>query len=84
MTDEAVNKYGLSITMVPRDLYYVERQLVADQAAEIIRLREALRAAVAGEKERCLLKVAEQRCERGTPWDAALVAAMEAIRGEKP
>ncbi len=25
-------------------------------------------------------KVAEQRCERGTPWDMALVAAMNAIK----
>jgi hypothetical protein len=28
--------------------------------------------------------VAEQRCERGTPWDRALVAAMDAIRSLIP
>lgn len=37
--------YGLSLTAVPKDLYYVERKLVADQAAEIERLRLALVAA---------------------------------------
>ncbi len=39
--------YGLSITTVPKDLYYVERKLVADQAAEIERLRNE----VEGERE---------------------------------
>jgi len=29
----------LELTLVPRDLFYVERRLVAEQAAEIIRLR---------------------------------------------
>ncbi len=31
--------YGLSLTTVPKDLYYVERALVERQAAEIERLR---------------------------------------------
>ena len=35
--------YGLSLTTVPKDLYYVERKLVADQAAEITRLRSVMR-----------------------------------------
>lgn len=38
-----MNKYGLSLTTVPKDLYYVEHKLVADQAAEIERLREEAR-----------------------------------------
>lgn len=37
--------YGLSLTTVPKDLYYVERKLVADQAAEIERLRAVVEAA---------------------------------------
>lgn len=35
--------HGLSLTTVPKDLYYVEMKLVADQAAEIKRLRKTLR-----------------------------------------
>lgn len=36
--------------------------------------------AILAERDRCLLRVAEQRCERGTPWDLAIVAAMNAIK----
>ena len=39
-----MSKYGLELTTVPRDLYYVERALVQRQAHEIVRLRMALRA----------------------------------------
>jgi hypothetical protein len=30
--------------------------------------------------ERARISVLEQRCERGTPWDLAIMAAAEAIR----
>jgi hypothetical protein len=36
------------------------------------------------ETERCLRRVHEQRCERGTPWDRALTAAVNAIRNDEP
>ena len=44
--DEIMND-ALDVRVVPRDLYYVERRLVADQAAEIVRLSAALVAAKA-------------------------------------
>lgn len=33
-----------------------------------------------GERDLCATKALEQRCERGTPWDAACVAIAAAIR----
>jgi hypothetical protein len=36
--------------------------------------------AIVEERERCLRAVAEQRCERGTPWDLAIVTCMNAIK----
>lgn len=33
-------------------------------------------------RDKCLQRVAEQRCERDTPWDRALVTAMAAIRSQ--
>lgn len=46
----------LRLTTVPRDLYYVERKLVVDQAAEIERLRgevAILKNTLAGISEYC-------------------------------
>lgn len=31
-------------------------------------------------RDECLIAIAEQRCERGTPWDLALQAALAAVR----
>jgi len=44
----------------------------------------AAKSAVKAERERCRRRVLEQRCERGTPWDRALLTAVEAIDNDKP
>ena len=45
---------------------------------------EEIRAAVEAERERCRRRVLEQRCERGTPWDRALLTAVSAIDNDEP
>lgn len=47
------------------------------------RLREALTTARREQREADRLTVLEQRCERGTTWDAAVVACAAAIRGQE-
>lgn len=44
------------------------------------RLRNDILSALRNERERCAVVALEQRCERGTPWDAACVAIAKAIR----
>lgn len=38
--------------------------------------------AVQAERDRCIGIVLEQRCERGTPWDLAIVSAARALGSE--
>jgi hypothetical protein len=49
-----------------------------------IAIGREIRAAVAAQKERDKRRVLEQRCERGTTWDRALLTAVEAIEHHEP
>jgi hypothetical protein len=51
---------------------------LADRVEQL--LDGVARQATAIERERCARVALEQRCERGTPWDAACVAIATAIR----
>jgi hypothetical protein len=52
-----------------------------DGAAAIV---AAVTDAVKAERARCIRRVHEQRCERGTPWDRALLTAVSAIDNDEP
>jgi hypothetical protein len=67
---------------IPQDLLARADENVAQiDAAALAGSRTELYAlALLEERDRCLLAVAEQRCERGTPWDLAIVTAMNAIK----
>ena len=66
----------LSLTMVPKDLYYVERKLVEDQAAEIEHLRALLKFIVERHDER-ELKAAIRKVHWDI-WYAGLPADLRA------
>jgi hypothetical protein len=57
-----------------REVAEIDAAALADNSVELYAL------AMLDERDRCLLRLAEQRCERGTPWDLAIVTAMNAIK----
>lgn len=52
---------------------------ICDEIADLLH-EAALAEARRGMKERCATVCLEQRCERDTPWDAAVLACVRAIR----
>jgi hypothetical protein len=88
--DDILDKLNDLIVQAARDRsqYYVKAAAyeahISDLGAENERLRAAIQSriatAIAEERERCATIALEQRCERGTPRDAACVAIAEKIR----
>lgn len=63
---------------IPHDVWATAQEValtIPDLEAEVKVAR-----AILAERNRCLLRVAEQRCERGTPWDLAVTTCMNAIK----
>lgn len=62
-----------------RDISIIAQHAKAGSSADTFSKDEVDRL-IRAEMERCIMAVAEQRCERGTTWDLAIVTAMNAIK----
>ena len=65
--DEALIEAVCQAMPEPVTPYWKDRQRIAEEVIPVV-------------LERCQRVVHEQRCQRRTPWDNAILAASEAIR----